>query len=89
MKCPKCGGLELGNRRRRNAFYPLTYATVLGLPLAQVHQASAPREYHCAACGLAFSRRTMVGRIAFVVLIVWGAWYALAIVVGLLWLMLR
>jgi hypothetical protein len=89
MKCPHCGSLDLRNRPRRNAFYPVAYAVVLGVHFAQVHQASAPREYDCRACGRAGSRRSTPARIAFALLILWGAWIALALVVGLLWLMLR
>jgi hypothetical protein len=84
MQCSKCASLEIGNRRRRNTFYPLAYAAVLGAPLALFHQASAPREYHCHACGLDFARRTRLARINFVVMIVWAALYALVLLGGLL-----
>ena len=89
MNCSHCGSFDLRNRPRRNAFYPLAYAAVLGLPLAQFHQASAPREYDCRGCGRALCKRTTLGRFAFVFFIVGGVWYALAILASLLWLMLR
>jgi hypothetical protein len=89
MNCPNCGSLEIGNRRRRLAFYPLAYAAALGAPLAFFHQASVPREYHCHACGLDFARRTGLARFNFVVLIVWGALYVLVILASLLAFLLR
>jgi hypothetical protein len=89
MQCSKCGSREIGNRPRRNAFYPLVYAAVLGAPLALFHQASAPREYHCHACGLDFARRTKLARINFGLMIAWGVFYALALVGALLSFLLR
>ncbi|HEV7406390.1 MAG TPA: hypothetical protein VGO11_25800 [Chthoniobacteraceae bacterium] len=87
MKCPQCSSLDLRNRPRRNAFYPAGCVAVLGLPLAILHQASAPREYHCQACGVDFACRTKWARIAYVALIVLSVAMGLALLAGIIFVL--
>jgi hypothetical protein len=60
---------------------------VLGLPLAILHQASAPREYHCQACGVDFGCRTKGAQIAYVALIALSAAIGLALLTGLIFVL--
>ena len=64
MNCPKCQSTDLQNRGRRNAVYPSGIIALVGLPFAMLHQASAPQDYHCNACGSEFSHRTKTAKIA-------------------------
>ena len=80
MKCPSCSSTDIQSRGKRNALYPLGIVAIIGLPFAMLHQASAPQEYHCDACGLDFAHRTTTARITRVLLFVFGIGFALLII---------
>ncbi len=69
MKCPACGSSRVESRGKRHALYPSGLLSILGLPVAQLHQASTPIDYHCHGCKLDFTRRTTPARFAGVLLI--------------------
>lgn len=60
-------------RGKRYALYPSGIVAIIGWPLAMLHQASTPFDYHCNACGQDFSHRTKFARFAraVFVLLVW------------------
>jgi hypothetical protein len=46
-----------------------------------LHQASEPQEFHCAACGHEFQRRTTAARIARALLFFFGGAFALLFII--------
>jgi predicted RNA-binding Zn-ribbon protein involved in translation (DUF1610 family) len=69
MRCPECGSASIQSFGKRNWLYPVALLVVLPTVFAQLHQASSPIDYRCAACGLRFARRTTAARFALFLLI--------------------
>ena len=70
MTCPRCSAANIECHGQRYALYPAGFLALLGFPFAMLHQVSSPRDYRCNACGLDFRRRTTLGKVAGIVLIV-------------------
>jgi hypothetical protein len=79
MPRPNCGSTDFECRTKRFSPYPLGIVAICGLVLTSLHQLSTPVDYRCAKCGLDFGKRTILGRVAGVVLIVF-----LALTVGMI-----
>ena len=79
MACPICDSNDVCARPKQRAFYPLAPVVILGLSFAMLHQVSEARVFHCAACGHKFRRRTVIARIAFVLLMFLIAMFAVSI----------
>jgi len=88
MECPHCRSSEVQARGKRYALYPLGIVAIVGWPLAMLHQASSPREYHCEGCGADFSQRTTFAKIARFVLIAFCLAFALVIATAIIGTML-
>jgi len=80
MNCPSCASSDIVARGKRNAIYPSGIVTVIGWPIAMLHQLSSPYEYRCNRCGLEFVRRSRIGQVALVLLILFLIVVALALV---------
>lgn len=84
MNCPSCNSTNLQARGKRNALYPAGCLALISLPFAMLHQVSSPHDYHCQGCGVDFTRRTTVSKIARVVLLflVLGLFLLFAVLAG-------
>ena len=71
IQCPRChDGSSLSCLGKKYAFYPAGLLLLLDLPLAILHQSSAPTIYRCGKCGKAFGLRSTLARVCLVILIV-------------------
>ena len=73
---------------KRYAVYPAGCLAILGLPIALLHQASAPVDYECGYCGGEFYERSLPARIAVGIFVILALWLVLGIfltVLAIVW----
>ena len=88
MTCPVCGSNEIHACGKRYALYPLAWVMILSIPLAQIHQLSAPFDYRCTACGKDLSYRTKLARAARIVFwVLFGGLVLIFVLVALLFVL--
>jgi transcription elongation factor Elf1 len=81
MTCPICNSTNVEARPKQRGLYPLGPVAIFGLPFAMLHQASEAQQFHCAACGQVFQRRTTAAQIARVLLLFFGVAFGLLIII--------
>lgn len=63
IECPVCHSTEVHACGKRYVLYPVGPLAIFGITFAALHQASAPFDYRCQACGKSFIRRTPIARL--------------------------
>jgi len=64
IECPACRSTDVRACGKRYGLYPAGPLAIFGIAFAALHQASAPFDYRCQACGQDFIHRTKIARVA-------------------------
>lgn len=89
IECPSCHSNDVHACGKRYALYPVGPLAIFGIALAAIHQASAPFDYHCKACGGNFAHRTKLARLARGIWLLLFWWCVIAFSAGLLLVLFR
>ena len=73
-KCPGCKSDEVACLGRRNAFYPAGCLALGGVVIAIIHQATAPVDFKCEACGKRFGVRSVGAKLCLFAIILAVLW---------------
>jgi len=77
---PKCGtNTRIVCRGKKYAIYPSGCLVIVGLPIAMLHQASAPFEFECETCSTRFAARSLVAKLCLAMIVLLVLWLLAAI----------